>query len=266
MRRPYCCQAAGQSWWMRAAFLPRLRWILQTTRSQALTSARGSSARRFAPSASSGWRRSWSPTEIPTTLAARRASCVNSHRAPSGKVCRCRPIRECGRWPRLASAAGSIWRTLRVDDEERSGGVSIRVLHPPAPEWERQRVRNEDSVVLEIHVGEVSVILPGDIGREGERAIRPLLSKRSAVVVLKAPASRQRDVEHPGTARPSAPGGRCLQRRPGQPVRASASGGGRRATARSVRGCSRPPWTARSSWTPMAAARDSGRGPADRKA
>jgi len=96
-----------------------------------------------------------------------------------------------------AAAAGSIWRTLRVDDEERSGGVSIRVLHPPAPEWERQRIRNEDSVVLEIRIGEVSVILPGDIGREGERAILPLLSKRSSIVVLKAP--------HHGSATSSTP-------------------------------------------------------------
>jgi competence protein ComEC len=85
-----------------------------------------------------------------------------------------------------ANSAGSVWRTLRVGDEERSGGASIRVLHPPAPEWERQRVRNEDSVVLEIRVGDVSVILPGDIGREGERAILPLLG-RSPIVVLKAP-------------------------------------------------------------------------------
>jgi len=85
-----------------------------------------------------------------------------------------------------ASGVGSVWRTLRIGDEERRSGVSIRVLHPPVPEWERQRVRNEDSVVLEIEIGDVSVILPGDIGREGERAIRPLV-KRSGVVVLKAP-------------------------------------------------------------------------------
>ena len=86
----------------------------------------------------------------------------------------------------IANSAGSVWRTLRVGDEERAGGVAIRVLHPPAPQWERQRVRNEDSVVLEVRTGDVSVILPGDIGREGESAILPLL-QRAPLVVLKAP-------------------------------------------------------------------------------
>ena len=51
------------------------------------------------------------------------------------------------------------------------GPVSLRVLHPPLPDWERQRVRNDDSVVLEVRFGNVSVILPGDIGKEGERAL-----------------------------------------------------------------------------------------------
>ena len=52
-------------------------------------------------------------------------------------------------------------------DREPAGGVEIRVLHPPPPEWERQRVRNEDSVVLELRFGAVSIVLPGDIGKRG---------------------------------------------------------------------------------------------------
>ena len=55
------------------------------------------------------------------------------------------------------------------------GDVEVRVLHPPPPDWERQRVRNDDSIVLEIGVGMVSIVLPGDIGKEGERAILPRL-------------------------------------------------------------------------------------------
>ena len=50
----------------------------------------------------------------------------------------------------LASAArlsGSVWRSVQSGDRESSGGVELLVLHPPPPEWERQRVRNEDSVV-----------------------------------------------------------------------------------------------------------------------
>ena len=73
--------------------------------------------------------------------------------------------------------------------------MEIRVLHPPLPDWERQRVRNEDSVVLELRMGAVSIVLPGDIGAEGERAIVPSLSlgrdRRD-----QSAASRQCDLEH----------------------------------------------------------------------
>jgi competence protein ComEC len=86
----------------------------------------------------------------------------------------------------VARTRGVSWRTVQSGDRERFGDVEIRVLHPPPPDWERQRVRNEDSVVLEIRLGDVSVILPGDIGREGERAILRRLEP-GRLVVLKAP-------------------------------------------------------------------------------
>jgi competence protein ComEC len=89
----------------------------------------------------------------------------------------------------LADAAGrtgTSWRYVQAGDVERTGPVEITVLHPPPPDWERQRVRNEDSVVLEIRLGDVAIVLPGDIGREGERAILPRLS-RAKTVILKAP-------------------------------------------------------------------------------
>jgi competence protein ComEC len=85
-----------------------------------------------------------------------------------------------------ATARGTSRRQVQAGDAERFGDVELRVLHPPPPEWERQRVRNEDSVVLELRLGNVSVILPGDIGREGERAILSRLES-GRVVVLKAP-------------------------------------------------------------------------------
>ncbi len=47
----------------------------------------------------------------------------------------------------------------------------MRVWHPPPPDWERQRVRNDDSVVIEVRFGDVSVVLPGDISAEVERAL-----------------------------------------------------------------------------------------------
>ena len=41
--------------------------------------------------------------------------------------------------------------------------------HPPLPDWERQKVRNDDSLVIELRYGQVSMLLTGDIGREVER-------------------------------------------------------------------------------------------------
>jgi competence protein ComEC len=61
----------------------------------------------------------------------------------------------------------------------------VRVLHPPLPDWERQRVRNEDSVVLELRIDRVSILLAGDIGKEGERAILSRLEP-GRLTVLKA--------------------------------------------------------------------------------
>jgi competence protein ComEC len=86
----------------------------------------------------------------------------------------------------LARGHGIGWRTVQAGDRERFGDVEVRVLHPPIPDWERQRVRNEDSIVLEIRLGDVSIVLPGDIGKEAERLILPRLDP-DRVVILKAP-------------------------------------------------------------------------------
>jgi competence protein ComEC len=96
----------------------------------------------------------------------------------------------------LAASARASWRVLQAGDVQREGEIEIRVLHPPPPEWERQRVRNDDSVVLEIRVGEVSIVLPGDIERGAEQIVLPRLSL-APLVVLKAP--------HHGSATSSTP-------------------------------------------------------------
>src|SRR6185369_198848 len=44
------------------------------------------------------------------------------------------------------------------------------------PDWERPRVRNDDSVVLEVVYGEVALLLTGDIGADVEREILPRLT------------------------------------------------------------------------------------------
>jgi competence protein ComEC len=64
----------------------------------------------------------------------------------------------------------------RAGDELTLGAARIRVLHPPPPDWERQRVRNDDSVVLEVLYGDVALLLTGDIGSAIERAIVPHLT------------------------------------------------------------------------------------------
>ena len=100
------------------------------------------------------------------------------------------PPHEPLRW--LAEAAdriGAEWRTVQAGDHLRVADVDIHVLHPPPPEWERQRVRNDDSIVLIVRIGKVSVMLPGDVGREGEAHTLEHLERlgTSPITVLKAP-------------------------------------------------------------------------------
>ena len=61
----------------------------------------------------------------------------------------------------------------------------VRVLHPPAPDWERVRVRNDDSVVLEVVHGDVAVLLTGDVSADVERAILPQPHRLRASRILK---------------------------------------------------------------------------------
>ena len=70
-----------------------------------------------------------------------------------------------------AARAGRTWRQVVAGDRLWVGGVEVRVLHPPRPDWERRQVRNDDSVVLEIRCGDVSLLLPGDIGSEVESLV-----------------------------------------------------------------------------------------------
>jgi competence protein ComEC len=74
-----------------------------------------------------------------------------------------------------ASAAGAVIEQRRDGEEFRLGDARVLVLHPPPPDWERQRVRNDDSVVLEVVYRDVALLLTGDIGADVERAIVPRL-------------------------------------------------------------------------------------------
>ncbi|MEO8260683.1 MAG: DNA internalization-related competence protein ComEC/Rec2 [Acidobacteriota bacterium] len=70
---------------------------------------------------------------------------------------------------RQATAAGARWWNLKRGDRTRIDEVEVMVRHPDAPDWERQRVRNDDSIVIELRWRDVSVLLTGDIGRAVER-------------------------------------------------------------------------------------------------
>jgi competence protein ComEC len=59
------------------------------------------------------------------------------------------------------------------------------VLHPPEPEWERQRVRNDDSIVLRLAYGDVEMLLTGDAG-VGVEASLPPFDRTRRIRVLKA--------------------------------------------------------------------------------
>jgi competence protein ComEC len=66
------------------------------------------------------------------------------------------------------------WRTVLAGFRLELGRVVVESIHPPAPEWERQRVRNDDSIVLRVTFGRVDFWLTGDAGAEFERTVSPV--------------------------------------------------------------------------------------------
>jgi competence protein ComEC len=73
-------------------------------------------------------------------------------------------------------------RTVVKGASEAWDGVSVRVLGPVAPEARPLRVRNDDSLVLEIGLGGVRFLLTGDVEKAGELALDV-----GPVVALKVP-------------------------------------------------------------------------------
>ncbi len=63
------------------------------------------------------------------------------------------------------------WTQVQTADETLVGEVRVVVLHPGPAEWERQDVRNDDSIVVELRWRDVSIVLTGDVGREVEGEI-----------------------------------------------------------------------------------------------
>jgi competence protein ComEC len=85
-----------------------------------------------------------------------------------------------------ATRAGIRWIERWSGESLRAAGVDVRVLNPPPPDWERRRVRNDDSIVLEIRVGDVAFVLPGDITQAVEPSVLSAFAD-APFVVVKAP-------------------------------------------------------------------------------
>src|SRR5439155_21053143 len=90
-----------------------------------------------------------------------------------------------------AAASGIPVEQRRQGEELHLGAARILVLYPPSPDWERQKVRNDDSVVLEVVYGDVAFLLTGDIGSEVERSIAPhLLQAKTRILKVAHHGSR----------------------------------------------------------------------------
>ena len=87
---------------------------------------------------------------------------------------------------REAQAVGARWSSLKTGDRAELDGVDVVVHHPDAPDWERQRVRNDDSMVIELRWRDISVLLTGDIGKAPEGALLSAVF-RAPVRIVKVP-------------------------------------------------------------------------------
>ena len=78
------------------------------------------------------------------------------------------------------------WTTVQRNDRTIIDDVAVLVHHPERPDWERQKPRNDDSIVLELRWRDVSIVLAGDIGRETEHDILSRFDP-APIRVLKVP-------------------------------------------------------------------------------
>jgi competence protein ComEC len=85
-----------------------------------------------------------------------------------------------------ADAVGARWSNVYRSDRVSIDGVEVRAESPTPADWERQKVRNDDSLVLDVRWRDVSILLTGDIGKAVERGL-PSTSTPSLLRVLKAP-------------------------------------------------------------------------------
>ena len=140
---------------------------------------------------------------IPITSAARRRSCGHCAQAkiwdgvpvpahePMRRLRARRPARPCA----VGRAAVRAVLGARAT-------CGSRVLNPPDPDWERPKVRNDDSIVLQVRIGDVAFILPGDITRAVEPSVAAALhacaaDDRQGARITAAPAAVPRSSSTP---------------------------------------------------------------------
>jgi competence protein ComEC len=96
----------------------------------------------------------------------------------------------------LADARHVRWLQAFAPISFAHRNLAVRVLNPPPPEWERRKVRNDDSLVLVLQVNDVAFVLPGDISQAVERDVLGDFAP-APLVIVKAP--------HHGSAGSSSP-------------------------------------------------------------
>jgi len=96
----------------------------------------------------------------------------------------------------LARRSAVPWLERRAGESWTGGALGIQILNPTPPDWERVKVRNDDSLVLHVRIGDVGFVLPGDITRAVEPEIVARLA-RAPLTIVKAP--------HHGSAGSSSP-------------------------------------------------------------
>jgi competence protein ComEC len=82
-----------------------------------------------------------------------------------------------------ANNLGARWSNVHAGDFITVDGALVSALHPEREDWERQKVRNDDSLVLELRWRDVSVVLTGDAGRIPEQRIASALAPARLRVV-----------------------------------------------------------------------------------
>jgi competence protein ComEC len=85
-----------------------------------------------------------------------------------------------------AHSLGLRWENVTAGKNLAIDGVDITVRHPGPSDWERQRVRNDDSVVVDVRWRDVSLLMTGDIGKDVEHELTPHIQP-SPLTVVKVP-------------------------------------------------------------------------------